>query len=119
MLVLRIGGHGYVDEFKHSLTVHEVKHPPLNNLIISAAGAVAGVILISAGRFTQLAGPLVALQLLPAAACVGAGLEIGDSSLAAHSLLRLAIDIGMVLLAGLIVFTYKHTVTHARRAAMH
>jgi uncharacterized membrane protein len=119
MLVLRIAGHGYVDEFHHSLTVHEVEYPPLNNLIISAAGAVAGAVLISAGRFTQLAGPLVALQLLPAAACVGVALELGEGGLAARSFGRLAIDIGMVLLAALIVFAYKHVVTHGGRRAVH
>jgi uncharacterized membrane protein len=119
MLVLRAGGHGFVHEFQHSKTVHEVEYPPLINLIISAAGAVAGVVMISAGRFTQLAGPLVALQLLPAAACVGVALELGDGGLAARSLGRLAIDVGMVLLAGLIVFTYKHAVVHGHRRATH
>ncbi len=119
MLVLRAGGHGFVDEFRHSKTVHEVEYPPLISLVISAAGAVAGVVMISAGRFTQLAGPLVALQLLPAAACVGVALELGDGGLAARSLGRLAIDAGMVLLAGLIVFTYKHAAVHGRRRATH
>jgi hypothetical protein len=51
-----------------------VQYPPLLNLLLSAAAAVAGVTMIAAGRFTQLAGPLVALQLLPAAATVGAAL---------------------------------------------
>ncbi len=119
MLVLRAGGHGFVDEFRRSSTVHEVEHPPLINLVISAAGAVAGVVMISAGRFTQLAGPLVALQLLPAAACVGIALELGDGGLAARSVGRLAIDVGMVLLASLIVFTYKHAAVHGRRRSTH
>ena len=119
MLVFRAGGHGFVDEFHHSSTVHEVEHPPLINLILSAAGAVAGVVMISAGRFTQLAGPLVALQLLPAAACVGVALEFGDGGIAARSFGRLAIDVGMVLLAALIVFTYKHARVHGRRRAVH
>jgi uncharacterized membrane protein len=119
MLVLRAGGHGFVDRFLHSSTVHEVEYPPLVNLILSAAGAVTGVVMISAGRFTQLAGPLVALQLLPAAASIGAALELGDGGIAARSLGRLAIDIGMVILAGLIVFTYKHVVVHDSRRAPH
>lgn len=119
MLVLRAGGHGFVDEFLNSSTVHEVEYPPLTNLIISAAGAVAGVVMISAGRFTQLAGPLVALQLLPASVCVGVAVDLGDSGIVARSLGRLAIDVGMVLLAGLIVFAYKHAVVHGRRRAAH
>ena len=78
MLVLRVAGHGYVHEFTYSPTVHETEYPPLINLILSAAGAVTGVTMISAGRFTQLAGPLVALQLLPAVATLGAAIELGD-----------------------------------------
>ncbi len=119
MLVLRAGGHGFVDEFLHSSTVHEVQYPPLINLILSATGAVVGVVMISAGRFTQLAGPLVALQLLPAAATIGIALELGDGGIAARSLGRLAIDVGMVILAGLIVFPYKHSTVHNRRRPPH
>ena len=119
MLLLRAGGHGFVGEFLHSSTVHEVEYPPLTNLIISAAAAVAGVVMISAGRFTQLAGPLVALQLLPASVCVGVAVELGDGGIAARSLGRLAIDVGIVLLAGLIVFAYKHAAVHGRRRATH
>lgn len=119
MLVLRAGGHGFVDEFLHSETVHEVQYPPLINLILSAAGAVTGVVMISAGRFTQLAGPLVALQLLPAAASLGVALELGDGGIAARSLGRLAIDVAMVILAGLIVFAYKHAVAHSYRRPPH
>jgi hypothetical protein len=119
MLVLRAGGHGFAEEFRHSSTVHEVEYPPLINLIISAAGAVTGVVMISAGRFTQLAGPLVALQLLPAAGTLGAALELGDGGIAVRSLGRLAIDVGMVLLAGLIVFSYKHAIAHGHRRAHH
>jgi uncharacterized membrane protein len=118
MLVLRIGGHGYAHEFSHRSTVHEVQYPPLANLLLSAAGAVIGVTMISAGRFTQLAGPLVALQLLPAAVTVGAALELGDGAVAARGLGRLAIDWAMVLLAGLLVFSYKHVRTHRRRSVI-
>jgi uncharacterized membrane protein len=119
MLVLRTGGHGFVDEFLRSPTVHEVQYPPLINLILSAVGAVTGVVMISAGRFTQLAGPLVALQLLPAAATLGVALELGDGGIAARSLGRLSIDVGMVILAGLIVFAYKHAAVHGHRRPPH
>ena len=118
MLVLRMSGHGYVEEFTHSSTVHEVQYPPLINLLLSAAGAITGVTMISAGRFTQLAGPLVALQLLPAVVSVGAALELGDGGIAGRSFGRLAIDWAMVLLAGLLVFAYKHARSHHGRRAI-
>ena len=115
MLVLRAAGDGYVDEFLRSPTVHDLQYPPTASLIISAAGAIAGIVMVSAGRFTQLAGPLVALQLIPAAAAIGDALELGHGGIAARSLGRLAIDVGMVLVAAGAVFTYKHFTAHGRR----
>jgi hypothetical protein len=119
MLIFRSGEHAFLGQLLGNPTVHEIDHPPAVNLIVSAAGAVAGAVMVAAGRFTQLAGPLVALQLLPAAATLGAALEVGDGGLAASSIGRLAIDIGMVVVACLTYFTYKHLVAHARRETWH
>lgn len=119
MLILRAAGPGYLRDVLHSSTVHEVEHPPLLNLLLSAAGAVAGAVMVAAGRFTVLAGPVIALQLVPALVTLGARLEQGDGTMAAHALGRVGIDIGMVLAAGLIVFTYKHYTVHNRRQARH
>jgi uncharacterized membrane protein len=119
MLVLRTGDHGFVTDFSHNTTRHEIDHFPLINLILSAIGAVTGVVMVSAGRFTQLAGPLVALQLLPAAATLGYALELGRWHPALDSLGRLGIDVAMVLIAGVIVFAYKHVQVHQRRAIAH
>ncbi len=83
--------------------------------MISGGGAITGVVIVAAGRFTQLVGPLVALQLLPAAATLGVALELGEGEVAARSLSRLGIDIAMVLAAGAIYFTYKHLTVHGRR----
>jgi len=115
MLILRTGSHGFIHDFLHSPTYHEAEHPTAVTLIVSAAGAITGAIMVSAGRFTQLAGPLVALQLLPAAASLGISLEIGHFHPALDSLGRLGIDIGMVIAAGLLVFPYKHVRTHQGR----
>ena len=71
--------------------------------------------MVASGRFTQLPGALVALQPLPAAVTIGAGIEVGSGTIIAHSLGRLAIDIVMVIVAGIIVFTYKHMTAHDGR----
>lgn len=115
MLALRAGGHAFVTDFLHNSSAHEVQHPPTINLVISACGALAGVVMVAAGRYTQLAGALVALQLLPAAVSIGIALEIGHGAAAAHSLGRLGIDVGMVLVAGLLIFALKHVLVHGRR----
>ncbi len=114
-LLLRAAGSGYVASFLHSSTVHEVQHPPLVNLLLSAAGAVTGAVMVAAGRFTVLAGPVIALQLLPAMATIGIALELGDPGIAARALGRVGIDVGMILIACLAVFTYKYLTVHGRR----
>jgi uncharacterized membrane protein YphA (DoxX/SURF4 family) len=108
MLLLRAGGPHFGTDFVHNDTVHEIRFPPAINLVISACGAVTGIVMIASGRFTVLAGPVVALQLLPAAATIGEALELGDGNAAAHGLERLVIDAAMVIAAGLIYFGYKH-----------
>jgi uncharacterized membrane protein len=119
MLVLRSGSHHFVGDVLRNSTFHEVSHPPAINLIISACGALAGVTMVAAGRYTVLAGPVVALQLLPASAAIGVALELGRFGDAAHDLGRLGIDAGMVLLAGVLVFSFKHARVHLRRRPLH
>ena len=115
MLLLRAGGHHFVADFIHNRTEHEVQHPPAINLMISAAGAIAGAVMVAAGRFTQLAGPLVALQILPACAAAGVALELSKGRTFVRCLDRVGIDIAMVLVACLGVFAFKHLLVHRRR----
>ena len=65
----------------------------------------------------RLAGPVIALQLIPATAAIGMSLEMGEGAIALHALGRLGIDVGMVLLACLLVFGYKHVFVHDGREA--
>jgi hypothetical protein len=115
MLALRAGGHYFVSDFLHNRTAAETLHPPAVNLIISACGAVAAAVVVASGRFSALAGPLVALQLLPAAAITGIAIELGEGSSLVRGISRMGIDVGMVLVAGLAIFTYKHFFVHGRR----
>jgi hypothetical protein len=118
VLMLRVGDPSYALDLLGNRAFGEVQHPPAINLFISAAGAVAGVVMISAGAFAPLSGALVALQILPAAAATGVALELGRFTLAADSLGRMGIDVAMVLVAGAVVFTYKQFRVHGRRPAM-
>jgi len=115
VLILRADGHGYTQTLLHSPVVHDMHEITLTSLLLTTAGATTGAIMVAAGRFTQLAGPLIALQLIPATVVTGAALELGRYSTALHSLGQLAINIGIVLAAALIVFGYKHVAAHDRR----
>ncbi len=47
MLVLRAGSPAFVADFVHNQTVRGVQHPAAINLMISAGGAVAGVVMVA------------------------------------------------------------------------
>ena len=94
--------------------VHHLRYPGLPELLVSGAGAVAGVIMLAAYRRSFQAGPLIAQALIPAAALVGAGLAAGHPALATAGLLRFGMDAGFILGAGLVVFGLKQALVHRR-----
>jgi uncharacterized membrane protein len=114
MLVLDAAGADMSARFLENRQVGELADPRTTNLLISAAGAVAGVIIITAFRLPLLPGPIVALHLVPATALVGMALALGEGGLAAEGLARLAIDVLFIVLAGLVVFALKDRFVHRR-----
>lgn len=94
--------------------VHRIGQPGLPELLLSAAGAVAGVVMLAAGRRDFIAGPLVVLAIIPAAALVGMGLAAGRPELALQGLERFGADIGFILVFGLLVFWLNQRFVHKR-----
>jgi hypothetical protein len=70
---------------------------------------------LAAYRRSVIAGPLVALTLVPAAALVGMAPVAGSWAVAVEGLERLAIDIGLIVVAGVVVVAVKQAVDHKRR----
>jgi hypothetical protein len=91
-----------------------LRFPDLKELLVAGTGAVAGIIIISAYRRNVIAGPLIALALIPAAALIGAALAVGRLTLAWDGLERMGADAGFVLVAGLVVFGLKQALQHRR-----
>lgn len=100
------------DVLKHTI------HPSAELLTIALAGAFAGVLIQASYRRSVIAGALVAMRLIEAASVVGIALAMGRLDLAAASGVRLAVDAGFVLVAGVIVFGLKQLIVH-RRAPLH
>ena len=115
MLALSAGGWELPDELVENHLFSELADPTALTLVISAAGAVAGAVMIAAQRTALLPGPLIAMQLIPAAAMTGASLALGEGHAAAEALARLAVDVGMVIAAGILVFGYKQARVHKRQ----
>jgi hypothetical protein len=115
MLVMRAAATDLPDRFLTNRQVLELADPTTVALVISACGAVAGALMITAHRVALLAGPLIALQLIPAAVMAGMALADGDGDLAAQGLARLGVDAGMVIAATLVVFGAKRLTIHRRQ----
>jgi uncharacterized membrane protein len=115
MLVMRAAQTDLPDRFLTNRQVLELADPTTVALVISACGAVAGAVMITAHRVSLLAGPLIALQLIPAAVMTGMALGDGHWDLAAEGLARLGVDVGMVTAATLLVFGAKRLTIHRRQ----
>lgn len=114
VLVLRAAGEVTAEDLVHNPEVERIAHPTLVELLVSACAAVAGVIMIAAYRRTVIAGPLIALVLIPAAAVVGAAMSIGDWPLVWEGLERLGLDVALVIGLGWLVFLAKQVTVHRR-----
>ncbi|MBY0230577.1 MAG: hypothetical protein K2W96_14930, partial [Gemmataceae bacterium] len=91
-----------------------VARPPLAATLVSAFGAAAGIVMLTAARRTVIAGALAALALVPIAAAIGGAVAAWEPALIAAGMRRLAIDAGFVLLFGFLVFAVKQAAVHRR-----
>lgn len=84
-------------------------------LMMSAAAAIAGVVMIVSLRDLYVVGPLMVLVLLPNIALVGGGLALHDGALALAALRRLGADLSIIVVLGGAVFYWKQRAFHRRR----
>lgn len=95
--------------------VQHLAHPKLMELLLAAAGALAGVVILSAFRRSFQAGPLIAMAFIPSAALIGAGLAAGRSDLAVEGLERFGADWGFILALGVPLLWLKQRFIHQRQ----
>ncbi|MDQ3989861.1 MAG: DUF389 domain-containing protein [Actinomycetota bacterium] len=89
--------------------------PTAADWLISAGGAIAGLVIVTAFRHAVLAGALIALALVPAAALVGAGLGAGQAVMALDALRRVGLDVLLVIVLGGVVVLLKQRLIHHNR----
>ena len=90
--------------------------PTAADWLISAGGAIAGLVIVTAFRHAVLAGALIALALVPAAALVGVGLAAGEVVMALEALRRVGLDVLLVIvLGGAVVLLKQRLIHHNRR----
>jgi hypothetical protein len=81
-LVLRLTGAVTVGGFAHNPGVESLAHPALRGVLLSACGALAGMVMLTTYRQYLLPGALIALRAIESAALVGAALVAGEPGLA-------------------------------------
>ena len=104
-----------IEELLNNPEIKHIAHPTLQEFIVSGAGAIAGMIIISAYRRSVIAGALIALIIIPAAASIGAGIAAGEQHIFNNGIERLGLDILFILMAGLVVFWLKQMLVHKRK----
>lgn len=109
-----VGGTG-AEEFAANPEVVRLGNPTAKDVAVSAAAALAGAVMVAAYRRSVIAGPLIALVLVHAAAAVGVGLACGRLDLAGFGLQRLGLDMALVVGIGAAVFAVKQAAVHRRR----
>jgi uncharacterized membrane protein len=72
-------------------------------------------VIVSAFRHAVIAGALIALALVPAAALVGAGLAAGQVTMALEALQRVGLDSLLVIVLGGAVVLLKQRFVHRNR----
>ena len=112
--LLRLLGDSVVEHLVGSSAVHELSHPTALSFLVSACGAAAGMVVLSAYRRSVIAGPLMAMVLVEAAALVGAAPVAGHPELALEGLQRLALDAALVVAVGAVVVAAKQAFVHRR-----
>ncbi|MDD7968292.1 DUF389 domain-containing protein [Actinomycetospora lemnae] len=114
-LVMRALGMGRPEILAKSEGVHMVVDPTVADWLVGAGGALAGLVIITSFREAVLAGALIALALVPAAALVGIGVVSGDWTLALEGLQRTGADMALVVVLGGAVVLVKDRLHHGGR----
>jgi hypothetical protein len=102
------------DKFSANPHVQRLTAAPIDDLVVSAGGAVAGMVMIASFRHDVIAGALMALMLVPAASTVGGALVLRRSDLVVGGAQRAGIDVLLMICAGVLVFGIKRLTVHRR-----
>ena len=113
---LRAAGGAELKEFVDNPEVQRLGHPTAKDLVVSGAAALAGAVMVAGFRRSVIAGPLIALVTVHAAAATGVALVVGRFDLAGSALGRLGLDVALILPLCAAVFALKQAFVHQRRS---
>jgi uncharacterized membrane protein len=84
-------------------------------VLVSSFAALAGITMVVAYRRRVIAGPLIALAIVPAAAMVGVAFAAGSPTLAYQGAERFILDMALIVAWGALVVALKQVFVHRRK----
>jgi uncharacterized hydrophobic protein (TIGR00271 family) len=100
----------------HALS-NVIANPDFFTFFIAFCAGVAGMLSLTSAKSGALMGVLISITTIPAAANIGVSAAYGDWSTWRGSLAQLAVNLAMILVAGLGTLAIQRAVYHRRRVA--
>ncbi len=113
--ILRLMGVGTTGEFLGNPETRVLTDPTLREVLVSSSAALGGITMVVAYRRSVIAGPLIALAIVPAAAMVGVALAAGRPMLAYQGAERFVLDVLLIVAWGVVVVALKQAFVHRRK----
>jgi hypothetical protein len=117
-LCLRFTGAASASALLRNKEVQALLDSGVPDFTVSAAGALAGIMIVVTYRDAVIAGPLIAMVLVPAAALLGVSVALLEPGLVAGAAMRFGIDMVFVFASGVSVVALKQWTVHRRRPMM-
>ena len=111
---LRVAGVVTVEEFILNAEVRNLAEPGLREILLSACGALAGMVMLLSRRRYLIPGALVALLIIEASALIGVGLAAGQPGLMLEGAKRFGLDVVLIVAGGVPIVLLKQALVHRR-----
>ncbi|WP_420148330.1 DUF389 domain-containing protein [Spirosoma sp.] len=112
---LRWLGATNVDKFVKNQAVEMMSNPSTKDVIVSICGTLSGAIIIASYRRSIIAGALIAMVIISAAAMIGAAIACGQWNLVREGAERFGLDVCLIIASCYVVFITKQKFLHKRK----
>ncbi|ACU07364.1 hypothetical protein FIC_00912 [Flavobacteriaceae bacterium 3519-10] len=102
------------EDFTHNQATAGMLHLRLKDIILSLAAATASIIMYLSYRTNVIAGPLIALIIIPAAAAMGISLYLQNWEFLGNFSKRFLLDVTTIIIVGIICILLKQKFVHKR-----
>ncbi len=102
-------------DFLHNKATEGMFHLRLKDVVLSIAAATASIIMYLSYRTNVIAGPLIVLIMIPAAAAIGISVYMQNWPFVANFAQRFLLDVVAIILVGISCILLKQKFVHKRQ----